>query len=67
MVAVKSSLTANTYRGSLIAVSPLPAFFQPIELHRATRHSSVNLVLDLFKEAGLLKPSIQLVSVSVEV
>ncbi len=50
-----------------MAVSPLPAFFQSIELYRATRHSSVNLVLDLFKEAGLLKPSIQLVSVSVEV
>ncbi len=26
MVAVKSSLTANTYRGSLIAISSQPAF-----------------------------------------
>jgi len=43
MVAVKSSLTANTYRGSLIAVSPLPvSFLNPLsmtgslDIHRLT-------------------------------
>jgi len=52
---LSKSLTANTYRGSLITVSPSPVIYQSINFNRATRHSSVNLVKALFKMAGLLK------------
>jgi hypothetical protein len=64
MVAVSASPTANTYRGSLITVVPLPVTFHSLETNRGTRHLSVNPTMALFKSKVLIA---QLVSGSFKV
>ena len=63
-LAVKSSFTANTYRGSLIAILSLPDAFQILWNIRGTRHLSVNPKMALFKSQVLYA---QLVSGSFKV
>ena len=60
MVSVKSSLTANTFRGSLTAASPLPAYCSSINDYRVTMACTDEQVSEFVEDSINLLVKVQI-------